>query len=189
MSKLAVLFPGIGYTCDKPLLYYSRKLFTSLGYDIVACEYGGFPDGVRGNADKMKQCFTMALSQAEATLVSVDFHAYDEVVFVAKSVGTAVAGAFNEKYQVGARLIIMTPVVATFKYVTDDAIVFHGTSDPWAETPAVTEACERLNLPLILTEGANHSLETGDLNTDLATIEKTMQQISAWINRQMKAGC
>ena len=26
MSKIAVLFPGIGYTCDKPLLYYSAKL-------------------------------------------------------------------------------------------------------------------------------------------------------------------
>lgn len=23
--KLAVFFPGIGYHCDKPLLYYSRK--------------------------------------------------------------------------------------------------------------------------------------------------------------------
>ena len=25
MSKIAVLFPGIGYTCDKPLLYYSAS--------------------------------------------------------------------------------------------------------------------------------------------------------------------
>ena len=24
--KAAVFFPGIGYHCDKPLLYYSRKL-------------------------------------------------------------------------------------------------------------------------------------------------------------------
>ena len=25
MKKIACLFPGIGYTCDKPLLYYSWK--------------------------------------------------------------------------------------------------------------------------------------------------------------------
>ena len=25
-QKLAVLFPGMGYTNDKPLLYYSRKM-------------------------------------------------------------------------------------------------------------------------------------------------------------------
>ena len=24
--KIAVFFPGIGYHCDKPLLYYARKL-------------------------------------------------------------------------------------------------------------------------------------------------------------------
>ena len=30
MSKaIACLFPGIGYTCDKPLLYDSWKLLTS----------------------------------------------------------------------------------------------------------------------------------------------------------------
>lgn len=32
MSKLAIYFPGIGYHCDKPLLYYSRSLARELGY-------------------------------------------------------------------------------------------------------------------------------------------------------------
>ncbi len=26
--KLAVFFPGIGYHCDKPLLYYAKKLIS-----------------------------------------------------------------------------------------------------------------------------------------------------------------
>ena len=30
--KLVVCFPGIGYHCDKPLLYYSRKLAACAGY-------------------------------------------------------------------------------------------------------------------------------------------------------------
>ena len=30
--KLAIFFPGIGYHCDKPLLYYSRKLSQECGY-------------------------------------------------------------------------------------------------------------------------------------------------------------
>ena len=29
-GNIAVLFPGIGYTCDKPLLYYSEKLVREL---------------------------------------------------------------------------------------------------------------------------------------------------------------
>ena len=31
MKKLLVLFPGIGYTCDKPLLHYAGKLFKGAG--------------------------------------------------------------------------------------------------------------------------------------------------------------
>ena len=35
MKKIACLFPGIGYTCDKPLLYYSWKLLKGLGWEVV----------------------------------------------------------------------------------------------------------------------------------------------------------
>ena len=33
--KLAVLFPGIGYHCDKPILYFARELAKQVGYDEV----------------------------------------------------------------------------------------------------------------------------------------------------------
>ena len=31
--KLAVFFPGIGYHCDKPLLYYAKKLTQQCRYE------------------------------------------------------------------------------------------------------------------------------------------------------------
>ena len=58
--KIVCLFSGIGYTCDKPLLYYSSKMFSALGWQTVRVTYGGFPSGVKGNAEKMKQCAEMA---------------------------------------------------------------------------------------------------------------------------------
>ena len=30
--KLVVLFPGVGYHCDKPLLYFSRDIAYEAGY-------------------------------------------------------------------------------------------------------------------------------------------------------------
>ena len=30
-KKIAVVFPGVGYHADKPLLYYSRKLAAQYG--------------------------------------------------------------------------------------------------------------------------------------------------------------
>ena len=54
-KKIAVLFPGIGYHTDKPLLYYSKKLARKRGYEIVEVKYGPLPSGVKGNAEKMRK--------------------------------------------------------------------------------------------------------------------------------------
>ena len=51
MKRIACLFPGIGYTCDKPLLYYSWKLLKGLGWEVVPVPYTGFPSGVKGNPE------------------------------------------------------------------------------------------------------------------------------------------
>ena len=58
--KLAVLFPGIGYTCDKPLLYYAEKLALAYGYEVKRVVYGNFPSGVKGDREKMKAAFESA---------------------------------------------------------------------------------------------------------------------------------
>ena len=33
-EKLAVLFPGVGYHVDRPLLYHSAKLARERGYEV-----------------------------------------------------------------------------------------------------------------------------------------------------------
>ena len=43
-NRLAVLFPGIGYHCDKPLLYYSARLARTAGYRVLPVPYAGFPE-------------------------------------------------------------------------------------------------------------------------------------------------
>ena len=74
MKKIACLFPGIGYTCDKPLLYYSWKLLKGSGWEIVPVPYTGFPDHVKGNPEKMEQCAQMALEQSEGILQGIDWN-------------------------------------------------------------------------------------------------------------------
>ena len=64
-KKIAVLFPGIGYTCDKPLLYYTGKLAVARGYKLVKVEYGNFPSGIKENKEKMEEAFRCGLEQAE----------------------------------------------------------------------------------------------------------------------------
>lgn len=71
--KLAVIFPGIGYTADKPLLYYASRLAKKHGYQIHTVSYSNLPGNIKGNSIKMKQAFELAFAQTEQTLDTIDW--------------------------------------------------------------------------------------------------------------------
>lgn len=176
-KKIACLFPGIGYTCDKPLLYYSWKLLSGMGWEIVPVQYTGFPSGVKGNAEKMRRCALMALEQAEDLLRDIDWSRYTQILFIGKSVGTVACAAYAKRHGLNCRQILFTPVEETFRYAGRDSVVFHGTADPWADTKAIEKSCRQLDIPLCETEGANHSLETGDVDRDIREMRKVMKVV------------
>ena len=198
MSKIAVLFPGIGYTCDKPLLYYSAKLAAEKGFEVVRVPYGNFPSNVKGNAEKMYQSFVSAREQSEEILKDVDWSSYDEIVFFSKSVGTVVALSYASEHGIDARQVLYTPLKETFKFPVAAAgagegaadasdagksrvIAFHGTGDPWAQTEDIIKICEEKGVPLYLTKDANHSLECGKAIKDIKTIRKVMRTVKEFL--------
>lgn len=180
-KKLAVLFPGIGYTCDKPLLYYGGKLAAVSGCEVLQVPYGNFQPGIKGNAQKMEEAFYSALMQAEELLRETDF-ADREIIFLSKSIGTAVAAAYAKKHGLKVKSVSFTPVEQTFLFAEGEGIMFHGTADPWArDTEKIREGCGRIGQRLYLVEGANHSLETGDVEKDIANLQKVMAQVKDFI--------
>lgn len=193
MSKIAVLFPGIGYTCDKPLLYYSAKLAAEKGYEVVRVPYGNFPPNVKGDAAKMYQCFVSAREQSEDILKDVAWSDYDEIVFFSKSVGTVVALSYASEHGIDVRQVLYTPLKETFKFPVEagaaaandvgksSAIAFHGTGDPWAVTEEIVRICEEKGVPLYLTKDANHSLECGKAMKDIKTIKKVMRTVKKFL--------
>ena len=85
--KLVVCFPGIGYHCDKPLLYYSRKLAACAGYDhTLLLQYTYHKDGLRGSPAALREAFDTLYAQAEAQLSAVDWLQFDDVLFLSKSI-------------------------------------------------------------------------------------------------------
>ena len=150
--KIAVLFPGIGYHCDKPLLYYSGKLAACYQYEIIRVSYT--------NLDKsIPKAFADAYAQTEKQLENIDWRQYEEILFISKSIGTAVAAAYAQKHDISCRNVYFTPLPQTFDFAPQSGIVLHGTGDPWAETVVIAQKCQEHGLPLYTFEGANHSLE------------------------------
>ena len=115
--KLVVCFPGIGYHCDKPLLYYSRKLAACAGYDhTLLLQYTYHKDGLRGCPAALREAFDTLYTQAETQLSAVDWPQYDDVLFLSKSIGTAVSAAFAQRHGIPCRQILYTPLSLTFAF-------------------------------------------------------------------------
>ncbi|MBR1457601.1 MAG: DUF4298 domain-containing protein [Oscillospiraceae bacterium] len=178
MKNLAVLFPGIGYTIEKPLLQRSMHIAQQLGYELLPVLYSGFPDRVRGDREKMRLSFELALAQARELLSGVDLTAYDSVLFIGKSIGTIVAANIAAERPGGdrVRFVLYTPLEETFSFPLGDAVAFTGSGDPWvgAENSRIPALCAERRIPCFVTPGGNHSLLTGDEEADRRELAAVM---------------
>lgn len=178
MPEIAVYFPGIGYHCDKPLLYYSRNIARELGYTndkTISYTYSG--GNIRGNREKMNEAFESLLAQAEGQLADIAWDAYDDVLFVSKSIGTVIAASYTRQHKLsGVRHVLYTPLAQTFLFAPNHAIAFLGSADPWSDAEEMLRLAQRHQLPLTMYEGCNHSLECGDTLRNLAILRDVMER-------------
>ena len=174
-TKLAVLVPGIGYHRDKPLLYYATKLLKNEGYAVKHIEFHDLPGNIKGDAAMMQKAAEMAFSQMEEQLREVDFADYSQLLFVGKSIGTVVSAKFVSTRKLPAKQIWYTPLERTFDYCAGEVSAFIGDADPWSDINRIRELAERTGVRLFTYEKCNHSLETGDVETDINTLREVMK--------------
>jgi phosphoglycolate phosphatase len=180
MKRLAVFFPGVGYTPDKPLLYYSRRIAESLGFDTLTLMFSGFPKKIRGDEKKMRKAFDLALSQAGEQLRAADLKAYDELVFLCKSIGAVAAAALAAEFRC-SRLVLYTPLEPAFSFPLPQTIVFTGAKDPWVAPGQIPALCAGKGISCTVVPDANHSLETGDPMRDLERLREIMIQTEQFL--------
>ena len=113
-KKLAVIIPGIGYTKDKPILYYSSKLLRESGYEILNVFFSGMPENIMKDDSLKLLAVKLAYEQITGQLSDVDFSGYEEVVFAGKSLGTIAAAKYVSDNGVDAKQIWYTPLERHF---------------------------------------------------------------------------
>ena len=184
MNKLAVIFPGLGYGPDRPLLYYAGKLARKAGYEIVTVSYGELPrverpaPGKPLDTARLEECFALALERAAQQLEGAGA---DDILLISKSIGTAVGAAWAASRGLSPRQILYTPVSRTFDFPLADSVAFHGTADPWLGNAEFNDLCRRASVPVHVFDGANHSLERGDVSGDISYLSVAMQSTEDFI--------
>lgn len=162
-SKLAVLFPGMNYSCELPLLHYAGSAALELGFDVLGLEYGY--QAARTEMD-IKDLPTIVHECSEA--ISSILGEYEQVVFISKSLGTIVAGEVHRKLQMETRHIYLTPLQQTVSFINStDGIVIYGGKDALFGEEAVKQVAPEGNLRIIVIPDADHGLQVGSVRANL----------------------
>ena len=178
-KKICVVFPGIGYHTDKPLLYYSKKYMMAQGYEIADVTYGKLSGHL---PEELQKVFDDGWSKALECLKDVDFSETEDIVFLSKSIGTAISARYAAENGLKVRNIYFTPLEITMQYANSDGIAFHGTADPLVDTESLTELCRKKHIPLYKYEGGNHSIETKDILWNIRTQEDIAKKYIDYMN-------
>ncbi|WP_164669736.1 hypothetical protein [Virgibacillus doumboii] len=156
---LAVFFPGKEYSCQGPLLHYTRKACLLSGCDTLSLTYGFQAANTSLTSDQIDDL-------VEDTLETIDSIAaeYEKIIFVSKSLGTLVAGIVSEKLnRKHIHHFFMTPIPKTIKYIENSTgyVVVGDRDDLFSE-----ENIEKINnikgIKSLIIPGAKHSLELDD---------------------------
>lgn len=181
MKKLAVIFPGIGYTCTKPLLYYTASAATDQDYEILRLDYGQDIHTFRGRtALELEPVTNLALKRTLRQLQTVPFQEYEKIIFISKSIGTVIACESEKQLSLTGQVhhFLLTPIPAAIPYLKQvDGVFFCGTADPYIPEKTVRQAA-RLYPEKTggIFEGCNHSLEKkGDIMGNLSNLQKVIE--------------
>lgn len=181
MRKIAVVFPGIGYTKDRPLLYYSGKHAVSRGFELIHIDF----KGLDWSKEKLKdmsflmQTMKKCMQITEDALCDLGDLSKDKVVFISKSIGTVAATAFACKRSISAYHICFSPLVMIRDYISSrSGILFYGDNDPLADHNEIEKIAKEKRLETFKVSGGNHSLETGDVQVDIDNLKAMMCRVS-----------
>ncbi len=176
MASLVLVFCGMGYNSDKPLLYYSRYLAKEKGFEkSVVLEYRDLPDL---NSVGLEAVFQEALRQSREMTKDIDWQSYDRILFLSKSVGTYCAAMLARDISQKVEQVYFTPLNQSLEAAEEKGLVFIGTRDPFADVERMKEQAKEKNMEIHVYENADHSLRSNDVVTDTKRLHEMMQIFS-----------
>ena len=173
-KSLLLVYPGVGYTSDKPLLYYGIQCALQHDYDVCVFSYGQIPFDKQHPMDYVNE----AVKQVQAMLHQIDVSQYDKVVCLGKSIGTIIA--YETTQAMTCQYFMLTPLKEVLQFrISKNDIFICGDNDSLVPQVDVFQDCDA---QVHIVKG-NHSLECGSVQEDLQQLQLIVQQFEAWIEK------
>lgn len=160
-EALVVLFPGYSYSCESPLLYYTRKAAMLSGCDTLSLEFSFLPDGSRMSDEDLRRITEESFTTIENAIRNRN---YKTIVFISKSIGSLAAGEIGQRMGYKNVLqIFLTPLPESLPYIMkSDCMAVVGTKDKYMTGDFISALKKCPSVELKIIDGVGHSLENND---------------------------
>ncbi len=112
-THLAIVLPGLGYTCDMPLLYYTVSLLLDCGADVLQVEYAYGQEAAYRSLPADERTHRLIADAGSACRAALGQRGYRRATLVGKSLGTRAMPHLlaDELGPLAARSIWYTPLL------------------------------------------------------------------------------
>ena len=184
-KKIAVLFPGVRYSVDCPLLYFPSIVYAEQGYEIVEIKdymVTGHKDGLNQLEQYAKEATDSVVNQLETT----NWNQEDRIVFLEKSVGTVVGMRVEDElvqhgFEGKIHHVVLTPIRETLPYMTKGRLIDYmvsGELDNFIQQRELQEVCRKNGFTYELIPGVGHRLQVaGDVQKSLSILSRIVSDM------------
>ncbi|MHA1909056.1 MAG: hypothetical protein ACW98Y_17275 [Candidatus Thorarchaeota archaeon] len=166
-GPISVIFPGLHYNVDMPLLYYSTGVLLEAGHSVLSVDTRYSHKENFKTAESMERTKWMC-ADAKAVLDAVNaLEDYQLSVFVGKSLGTIQMSYLVDKHDEvqNSKMVWLTPLLA-HDWVVEQmtahqgkSFIVIGTADPQYDDNKLAKIVEAGRSTLLNIPNGNHSLD------------------------------
>jgi len=178
-KKLAVLFPGVRYGEDCPLLYYPGMKYEEKGYELITADY-------QMNSEKslnhLEDYAKIAVKNVKSQLESKNLSQYEKIIFIEKSIGTVIGMEIEDELVLEhVTHVVLTPIRNTVPLLNEKRKISYmatGSEDGMIDLQNLQEVCKKYRIPLTVIKGVGHRLEKGiDTKKNLKILQDIMRKV------------
>ncbi len=188
-GKLALIFPGRGYTSRMPLLYYTTYLLLGKQFNVLTIDYDYFgkPEFETLEWDEKERWLFADVESAFNVVESLTDMRVK--LLVGKSLGTLAVGHLLDSFPEtrDCKVIWHTPLIGLpdlFEQIEKhhpESLFVIGSADPYYDKDNLSKLVIATRGHAVVVEGADHSMEVEDVKSSLNVMKQIVESIEAFI--------
>jgi predicted alpha/beta-hydrolase family hydrolase len=180
----AIVFPGLGYTCQGPVLHYPTFELVARGADVLKVE-----DNTR-RSETHNEEVEDALAACQILLQQ---RLYKRLTIIGKSLGTMVMGNLlaTQEFPLQIQTIWLTPILPLpalqeqLHKIAHPSLFVIGTADFYYKPDLLKNIQEATGGEVLVIEGADHGLLIqNDVLASIHVMERVIQNIQTFLDQQ-----